>query len=148
MMGMGTAPCHAWAITLDGLKAICPKEVKACETALKAAFGVRRSAALDCDWDKFALGIQQEQFDDLPDGTGPESMVKAWEKLQAAFKRNTTVGKSHLELGIGHYSSDDGDRYDEIGQGCYFTVDNVTDFTPAGEKFRVHLEEKNWTVFG
>ena len=138
-MGMGTAPCHAWVITLDGLKAICPKEVKACETALKA---------LDCDWDKFALGMQQEQFDDLPDSTGPESMVKAWEKLQAAFKKNTKVGKSHLELGIGHYSSDDGDRYDEIGQGCYFTVDDVTQFTPAGEKFRVHLEEKSWTVFG
>ena len=75
-------------------------------------------------------------------------MVKAWEKLQAAFKMNTTVGKSTLELGIGHYSGDDGDRYDEIGQGCYFTVDNVTQFTPASEKFRVHLEEKSWTVFG
>ncbi len=137
-MGMGTAPNHAWIISMDGLKTICPQEVKACDTALKA---------LDCDWDKFALGMEKEDFD-LPDGTDPENMVKAWEKLQAAFKMNTTVGKSHLELGIGHYSGDDGDRYDEIGQGCYFTVDNVTQFTPASEKFRVHLEEKSWTVFG
>jgi hypothetical protein len=144
---MGTAPCHAWLISLDGLKAICPKEVEACETALKA---------LDCDWDAFALGMEKEDFD-LPEDANPESVVKAWEKLQAAFKKNTTVGgrspnatggKSHLELGIGHYSSDDGDRYDEIGQGCYFTVDDVTQLTPAGETFRVHLEEKHWTVFG
>ena len=138
-MGMGTAPCHAWTISLDGLKAICPQEVEACETAFKA---------LDCDWDSFALGMEQEQFDDLPENADAEEMVKAWERLQAAFKKKTTVGKSHLELGIGHYSSDDGDRYDEIEQGCYFTVDDVTQFTPAGKKFRDHLEQKSWTVFG
>jgi len=138
-MGMGSAPCHAWTISLDGLKVICPQEVEVCEAAFKA---------LSCDWDKFALGMAQEQFEDLPETADPETMVNLWEGLQAAFKRKTTVGKSHLELGIGHYSSDDGDRYDEIEQGCYFTVDDVTQFTPAGEKFRVHLEQKSWTVFG
>ena len=138
-MGMGSAPCHAWTITLDGLKAICPQEVQACEAAFKA---------LDCDWDSFALGMELEQFDDLPEDADPATMVKAWERLQAAFKKKTKVGTAHLDLGIGHYSSDDGDRYDEMEQGCYFTVDNVTQFTPAGEKFRVHLEVKSWTVFG
>jgi hypothetical protein len=138
-MGMGTAPCHAWTISLDGLKAICPQEVEACEAAFKT---------LGCDWDSFALGMEQEQFDDLPENADAEEMVRAWERLQAAFKKKTTVGKSQLELGIGHYSSDDGDRYDEIEQGCYFTVDDVTQFTPAGEKFRDHLEQKSWTVFG
>ena len=135
---MGSAPSHAWIISMDGLKTICPREVEACEVAMKAA---------NFDWDKFALGMEKDDFD-LPDGTDPESMVKAWENLQAAFKTNTKVGKSHLELDIGHYSSDDGDRYDEIEQGCYFTVDNLTQLTPAAEKFRVHLEEKSWTVFG
>ena len=138
-MGMGSAPCNAWTISLDGVKAICPKEVEACEAAFKT---------LDCDWDSFALGMVQEQCDDLPEGADPESMVKAWEGLQAAFKKKTKVGKSYLELGIGHYSRDDGDRYDELEQGCYFTVDNVTQFTPAGVKFQVHLELKSWTVFG
>ena len=138
-MGMGTAPCHAWTISLDGLRAICPKQVEACEIVFNA---------LDCDWDAFALGMEQEQFDDLPENANPENMVKAWERLQSAFKNKTTVGKSCLEVSIGHYSSDDGDRYDEMGEGCYFTVDDVTQFTPAGEKFRVHLEEKSWTVFG
>ncbi len=138
-MGMGSAPCNAWIITLDGLKAICPQEVEACEAAFKAQ---------DCDWDAFALGMEKEQFDDLPEDTDPEAMIEAWERLQIAFKRNTKVGKSHLELGIGHYSSDDGDRYDEMEQGCYFTADGVTQLTPAGKKFRAHLELKSWTVFG
>ena len=93
------------------------------------------------------VGLWRKKTSTLPEDADPEKMVKAWGKLRAAFKRNTKVGKSHLELGIGHYSSDDGDRYDEIGQGCYFTVDDVIQFTPAGEKFRVHLEEKSWTVF-
>ncbi len=132
-MGMGSAPCHAWTISLDGLKAICPEEVKACETVLEQS---------GCDWDSFALAVEQEELDDHSE------IINAWEKLQAAFSKATKVGKSHLELGIGHYASDDGDRYDDLEQGCYFTVDNVTQFTSAGKKFHAHLEERSWTVFG
>ncbi len=135
-MGMGSVPCHAWTISLDGLKAICPKEVKAFETVLEQCGD---------DWDSFALGMEQVQFDDDAES---EEMVNAWKKLQAAFSRATKVGTSHLELGIGHYSSDDGDRYDDLEQGCYFSVDNVTQFTPAGEKSTPTFEERSWTVFG
>jgi hypothetical protein len=92
--------------------------------------------------------MEREEFDDLPNDTDPENLVNAWEQLQAAFSKATKVGTSHLELGIGHYSSDEGDRYDDLKQGCYFTVDNVIQLTPAGEKFREHLEERSWTVFG
>ncbi len=131
-MGMGSAPCHAWTISLDGLKAICPKEVELCEAALEA---------LDDDWNSFALAMEQEeQLDDATDD--------AWEKLQAAFKEATRVGNSCLELGIGYYSADDGDRYDDLEPGYYFTVDNMTQLTPAGEKFKAYMEEKSWTVFG
>ena len=54
-MGMGSAPCHAWTISLNGLKAICPEEVKACEAVLEQC---------GYDWDSFALAMEQEQFDD------------------------------------------------------------------------------------
>jgi len=131
-MGMGTAPCHAWTISLDVLKKICPTEVDACETVFNA---------LGIDWAAFALGMTND------DHTA-ENMVTAWEGLQDAFKEKTEVGTSNLELGIGHYSRDDGDRYDDLEDGCYFTVDNVTQFSPAGEKFREQLENKSWTVFG
>ena len=71
-----------------------------------------------------------------------EQMDDAWEKLQAAFRKATKVGQSHLELGIGHYSSDDGDRYDDLEQGCYFTVDNVPQFTPLAKSSRTTLRRK------
>jgi hypothetical protein len=51
-------------------------------------------------------------------------------------------------LGIGYYSSDDGDRYDDLENGCYFSVEGVTQFTPAGKKFKERLAEKSWTIFG
>jgi hypothetical protein len=132
-MGMGSAPCHAWTISLDGLKAICPKEVKAFETVLKQH---------DSNWDSFALAIDQEELDDHSE------LANAWINLQRAFAKATKVGKSHLELGIGHYSSDNGDQYDDLEQGCYLTVDNVTQLTAAGKKFSAQLEQKSWTVFG
>jgi hypothetical protein len=132
-MGMGSVPCHAWTISLDRLKAICPKGVKAFETVLEQH---------DSNWDSFALEVNQEELDDH------SKLAQAWSKLQTAFSKATKVGKSYLELDIGHYSSDDGDQYDDLEQGCYFTVDNVTQLTAAGKKFSAHLEQKNWTVFG
>lgn len=138
-MGMGAAPCHAWTIHLDGLKAICPREVEACETTFET---------LGYGWDSFALGMVREQFDELPEGTDPEAMVNAWEKLMVAFSKATKVGKSCLELGIGHYSPEDGDRYDDLEEGCYFAVEGVTCLSPAGKKFNAHLAERSWTVFG
>lgn len=133
-MGMGSIPCHAWTISLDGLKAICPREVEVCEAILDA---------LGHNWDSFALAVEKEESLDED-----EQIDNAWEKLQAAFSKATNIGKSHLELSIGHYSPDDGDQYDDLEEGCYFTVDNVTQFTPAGEKFKTHLEERSWTVYG
>jgi len=133
-MGSGTVPCHAWTITLDGLKAICPKEVQTCETAFKDK---------GFDWDSFALEMKQEI------GKGEFNyLLKKWEQLQKVFEIATKVGESHLELGIGYYSDDDGDLYDDLEHGCYFTVDDVTQLTPAGEKFKEYLKEKSWTVFG
>jgi len=138
-MGMGAISCDAWTITLAGLKAICPGEVEACEMVFQRH---------GYDWDSFALAMRQEEFDDLSDDFDPQDMVTAWAALQAAFQKATSVGTSHLELGIGHYRREDGDRYDELEEGCYFTVEGVTQLTPAGERFKEHLEVKSWTVFG
>jgi hypothetical protein len=134
IMGMGAAPCHAWTITLDGLKAICPQEVEACENAFKDH---------GLDWNSFALKNEQGIWKE-----DPKDLLKQWEALQKAFEMATKVGESHLELGIGYYNDDDGDRYDDLEQGCYFTIENVTQLTPAGEKFKEYLEENSWTVFG
>lgn len=130
-MGMGSIPCHAWTISLDGLKAICPQEVEACEAAL---------AAMGQDWDAFALSMTSDE--------DVEPMEEPWEQLQATFRKATRVGECCLELDIGHYSSDDGDRYDDLEDGCYFTVEGMTQLSPAGKRFKDHLEERSWTVYG
>jgi hypothetical protein len=135
-MGMGHAPAHAWTISLDGLRRICPSEAAACEKVFDEH---------GYDWDSFALALDKDDFEDVDD---PEVLAGHWEALQAAFKIATTVGQSALELGIGHYSAEDGDRYDNLEEGAYFTVEGVTMLTPAGEKFREDLQEESWTVFG
>jgi hypothetical protein len=130
-MGMGNAPCHAWIISLEGLKAICPEAVEAFEAILTER---------DFTWDSFARDLELEEV--------PDDLLAHWETLQRAFEAATTVNGSHLELDIGFYDSEKGDLYDELESGCYFTVDGVTQLTEAGRKFKEHLTEQSWTVFG
>lgn len=130
-MGMGQSPCHAWIISLDGLKAICPKAVE----AFKAFLNERKSS-----WDAFAQDCEMEE--------APDDLLAQWEVLQKAFAAATVVNNSHLELNIGYYDRAKGDLYDELESGCYFTVESVTQFTDAGRKFKEHLTEQSWTVFG
>ena len=133
-MGMGSAPCHAWTISLDGLKAICPEEVKACEAMLEQS---------GYDWDSFALAVEQEQFDDADSENG-QCLGEAASGIQQGDQG------WQVPSGIGHRPLLQRRRRPirRFGAGCYFTVDNVTQFTAAGEKFHAHLEEKSWTVFG
>ncbi len=135
-MGMGAAPAHAWTISLDDLRCICPKEVVACERVFEEH---------GYDWNSFALALDTDHFEGVAD---PKMLREPWESLRAEFKIATTVGGFALALGIGHYCAEDGDRYDDLEEGAYFTVDGVTMFTPAAEKFKDFLKEKSWTVFG
>ena len=123
-MGMGAAPAHAWTISLDSLRRICPNDVAACEKVF---------AEHGYDWNSFALALDKNDLGDVDD---TETLCGPWESLQAAFKTATAVGASALELGIGYYNAEDGDLYDELDEGAYFTVEGVTMLTPAGEKLR------------
>lgn len=135
-MGMGYAPAHAWTISPDALRRICPSEVGTCERIFDDH---------GYDWDRFALALDKNDFEDVDDSA---VLCGPWEVLQAAFQTATAVGDSALELGIGYYSADEGDRYDDLEEGVYFRVEGVTMPTPAGEKFKEDLQEKSWTVFG
>lgn len=130
-MGMGQSPCHAWIISLEGLKAICPKAVEVFEADL---------TELGFTWDSFAQDCEMEE--------APDYLLAQWEVLQKTFAAATIVDNSHLELGISFYDREKGDLYDELESGCYFTVEGVTQFTDAGQKFKEHLQEQSWTVFG
>jgi hypothetical protein len=132
---MGSAPANAWTISLDALRRICPSEVSDCE---------RIFSEHGYDWGSFALALEKDDFENVND----EILCEPWESLQAAFKTATAVGDFALELEIGYYSADDGDRYDDLEEGVYFTVEGVTMLTPAGQKFQADLQEKSWTVYG
>jgi hypothetical protein len=135
-MGMGTAPAHAWTITKENVAKICPKEF------------AELDAALSGDWDAFAMAIH------VDDETAYEPFMEKWTALQKAFELATatpedgTSGYSELELSIDYYSREDGDCYDDLETGCYFTVDGVTKLTCAGIRFEQYLTESSWTVFG
>jgi hypothetical protein len=128
-MGMGTAPCYGWHISLANLKEICPQEV----AIVEALFPV-----LDTSWGEIACTLQSE--DELSDAIG-----LALDELYNAFEKAT-----ELRLGIDYYDEEGGDRYDSVEHidGCAFVVEGVTQFTQAGERWKDKLSEDMWTMFG
>ena len=117
-MGMGTAGAHAFVISLDELRKICPKEVHAVEDELT--------------WGDVAMEIN--------DNTPP--LVEA---LVEAFNKATDLKLSieHYDDETG----DRYDEVDNTN-GCVFCVDGMMQYTPAGEKYKDVIKEQNWTVFG
>ena len=65
-----------------------------CETAL---------AALGQDWDSFALAMEHE--DSWTMTALPRQCLG---EVAGGVQKATTVGNTHLDLGIGYYSSDNG----------------------------------------
>jgi hypothetical protein len=133
-MGMGTAACHAWTISKEGLEKVCPKEFKAIQDALDNE---------GMTWDEFALNREQDQVNGEVMDIG-----SLWEALQDSFQKATKVDDSVLILYVGYYDADSGDRYDDLENGHYFYVDNVEQLTPAAKKIESFLTEKQWTIFG
>ena len=137
-MGMGSAPAHAWVISKDNLRALLPAYV-----AFEALLSLH-----DKTVDDYALSISKDELLEDVSEEDNEAIDKAWGEVEAAFKTATTVGESSLELDIGYYNREEGDLYDDLEDGAYFTVDNVLDFTPAGNKFKDKLENASWTIYG
>ncbi len=134
-MGMGTAPISSFVISLDNLRSICPEEVAACETAF--------AHEDQYSWGEYAFDLAMET--EIPNDI--ENAVNA---LIAAFEQKTTVNNSRLTLGIGYYSEEEGDTYDNLShtEGCYFEVDGMVDFTDAGNKFKDVIKTEAWTQYG
>ena len=138
-MGMGTAAAHAWIVSIESIRELCPNEVKACEDAFTACSNEEDG---EMTWDSFANDME---MDDCKVEGNPLLM---WEILCKAFAEATKTGDSHLELNIGCYYEDDGDRYDDLEDGAYFWVEGMMQLTPAGERFKDKIEQKSWTIFG
>jgi hypothetical protein len=141
-MGMGAAAAHADCIEWDSIKKIVPQESAAFEAVLadlEMTLGGAASILDECG--------PEHGASDLEDSDEVKLQV-AYTNLQDAFITATTVGESNLELWIGYYDSESGDRYDDLSDEHYFSVNGVYQHTPAGERFKDVIERKSWTQFG
>lgn len=132
-MGMGYGPYHAWVISYEDLVQLCPQEIAKMESL----------EDFD-DWHSVAMGVGFE--DDQGVSCLPPTVSEALEELCSKFQEVT----GGLKLSLIDYDSDSGDRYDEVTHtdGCVFTVDNMVQLTPAGEKFKHIVSEQGWVQFG
>ena len=137
-MGMGSAPAHAWVISLENLRGMLPVQVKVVEDTF---------LPVELDWDEFARSIDHD-LTLSEDNERATKVLAAWEQLQAAFEHATQTDWSKLSLEIGWYDRESGDRYDDLENGAYFYVEGMTCLSPAGERFQNKIDEKAWTVFG
>lgn len=140
-MGMGSAPGHGWIISNDDLRKIIPHQLAHFE-------GVLEENELDLSSLAQELAMGQD---------AAESVGIALDLLYEAFLEATKippeqnergVKTSALELELLYYSSDDGDRYDELEDGANWSVYGMMELSPAGKKYSDVVALKQWTQFG
>jgi len=134
-MGMGYSSNYIDTVEEEFVKEICPEE-----------------------FDKFMLELENDnvELDDFAIHDAPGTVISieandedtmshtvAYVKLCLEFEK-----KTGLSLSVMHHSQEeDGDRYDEIA-GIIWKVDNVYQYTPAGEKYKKQIERKRFVSFG
>ena len=139
-MGMGSAPASAWTISNENLRKIVPQEYDHLLSILESN---------DLNLDNIALSMQcDSKFSE--DKNVDKALGYALDNLSTAFRDKTSMvnANSHLEITLNYYNSEDGDRYDELEDGAFWTVEGVEMLTPSGNKFREFLEFSRWTIYG
>jgi hypothetical protein len=119
--------CSAWAVNWDFIKSLVPKEAEEYEKACKKEY-----PETDFPMDNAAYDF------DIDDG--PEELIPPLVEVYNAFEKAT----NGLILQVGWISSDaDSDIYDGV-----WYVGGVEQLTPAGEKYKDHLEYLRWSEYG
>lgn len=126
-------------VEISFVKETCPDEFHALETFLND-----HKSGLD----EFMMnmGMGGEQLPDIFDENGDynegidETCQKLWEALKAMFKI-----KTGLELRCTFFQAEE--RSDEL-DGASFCVDEVYQYTLAGEKYKDKITRKTWCTFG
>lgn len=170
-MGMGYAANSVDVVAADTLAKLCPKEWAQLNDYLR---NLRHPPA--AEWREIDEGLwiglaeaisfgDSERFEEALSsaagetyaarhneerGSPYELATRLWERLAAAFRRATRVGRQGLQLDIGYHDADnDGDRYDDdLVRGVYFPVDGVWQHSPAGKKFRDKIHRVGFVTFG
>jgi hypothetical protein len=135
-MSSGNYAHNVDTITDEFIKETCPDE----HTALNKILTDNKS-----DLDGFAGVVTYEGdiFGELELEYEPDiarAMVDAYVALLMAFSKATDLG---LALRY-HAKEDRGDQVD----GMFWEVEGVYIYSPAGEKYKKHIENKSWTTYG
>jgi hypothetical protein len=158
---MGNFAVGSFVIEYDDLKKICPDEIKALEKAKYFKEVGWQTVGQWLAWDDpdqikdaFYDAILEDKSKpvirlELSEDQIVEDIFQEYEKLVIALK-NTFNKKTGLTLYFDSYDEDGGGRYDNPGDkdGCIFCVDGMVQLTPAGEKFKDIIGEREWTQFG
>lgn len=144
-MPSGFASASAWKVETEFVKSSCPNEFKNFEETL---------GNYEISFDEFAKAYQfeePEEIDCLAENKTTEQLnqdiAKSWGNLQKAFRKATKVGNSSLLLFVMYHSSESGDCYDDV-DGAFFGVDGVMQMSPAGKKFKDHIEKVAFVEWG
>jgi hypothetical protein len=133
-MGMGYGANYADVISWEEIKKLCPNECHAVEA---------RVEELDTSLDGW-MAILDERSANEPTDKDKELL----NQLCMAFENATAVGESKLSLHpMYHSTEDEGDRYDDVSGG-FFHVENLYQYSPAGEKIKAAVERKFFVTFG
>jgi hypothetical protein len=123
-------------IEWDDIKRIVPDEAAAFEEKLPAA---------EMDMEDFCRGMCLDDWDTDGDESEEtvEAVIDAWNKLEEAFTRATTIEGAGLELEVEYHDPD----YDEHPVG-FFSVEGVRQLTPAGARYEDVIQRRQFTGIG
>lgn len=160
-MGMGSFAVGSFVIEYKDLKKICPDEIKAIEKAKyfkEIGWGTIGQWLSWYDPDQINDAIYDAILEDkskpvmrleLSEDQIIEDIFQEYDKLITNLK-NAFNKKTKLTLYFDSYDEEGGDRYDDPGDkdGCIFCVDGMVQLTPAGEKYKNIISERQWTQYG
>lgn len=133
-MGMGTFPNKATIMDKEFLK------------TLPTAGPILTTLYTIMEENDLEDRVLDDNYCDL-EHTDNDEVLNAVNKLlsdfQSAFEADTG-----LTVYPFYYDEDDGDRYDDLEDGLYWSVSGVYQLTPAAEKFKDHIQDVQWTVYG
>lgn len=113
-------------------------------------------AKVPLEYEGFLKALEEEEisFDDFcREWYGGDTVfgisADAYSILSTAFEKATTHGQYKMQLDLIYYSSEDGDRYDDIAEdGGYFCVFGSRIASPAAEGIEEYISLQQWVVFG
>lgn len=162
-MGMGAAPASGWTISEENIQQIVPEAWDKFSSILRkyhittydVADAMRQESDIEVEIPDRELAANEviilAEETEAAQAQANVEINDALNHLCNEFTKATTSGlanDSALTLELSYYSSDDGDRYDDLEDGAIWLVEGVEHKTPAGYRFADKLEFARWTIFG